>query len=193
MRRMRSVAILLVSVVLALPSVITGAPAPIGADVTQLTFRVGETFGWAALTGVDVQISAPDTIGITTDPSTGARVFICLKAGESAIVLEGKSGAKHSFLIECLPGLPEFAPSPGGTADEPRRFSTGNNTKVTKVDCGNPLSCDIANRGREGGFVARCVGRGPGEGGYTYEPLIDKPDKPTPTAKGKLRARCPRD
>lgn len=198
MRRARLVAVLLVSVVVALPSVIAGAPAPIGTDVIQLRVRVGETFSVPGRHGDDyVYISAPETIESTGGRSEGGAVFItfrCLKVGESAIVIDYEGGTKGSYLIECIPGFAEFAPSAGGAADEPRRFSTGNNTKVTKVDCKNPVSCDIANNGREGGFLARCVGRGSGEGEYIYEPILDKPPaKKPPVVSGKLRARCPRD
>lgn len=193
MRSAKWVALLLVSVVMALPSVIAGAPAPIGTDVIQLRIRVGEAFSVAGRYGDDYHsISAPETITATGE-TAGFITFRCLKAGESAITISFEDGTKLSYLIECVPGLPEFAPAPGGAADEPRRFSTGNNTRVTNVDCKNPVSCDIANNGREGGFLARCVGRGSGEGGYTYEPILEKPPAKPPVVKGTLRARCPRD
>ncbi|HEY3247456.1 MAG TPA: hypothetical protein VGK88_04070 [bacterium] len=157
--------------------------------------RIGETFRVSpfaprTITGFKV---VPDTVvkvSVTDDRSSIA-VTCDLVVGSVTLTIELSDGSKLEYVFECIPAFREFAPTPGGGADDPLRFDTGDETMVTRVECLSPLSCGIANQGRRGGFLARCVAQGTGTGKYFYRLLGT--DVPPGMVDGILRARCPRD
>lgn len=171
---------------------------PERALATQLTFpyvaHVGETIefpqflGQRRITGFRVVPDLVMTVKISEDRSRFQ--VTCDLAGKVTLTLELSDGTRAVYEFDCRRPFDEFAPAPGGGADDARRYSTGDNTRVTMTECMNPLSCDIANRGREGGFLVRCIGRGSGEGTYVYEFLTAPP---VVKVSGKIRGRCPRD